>query len=96
MDEGASVMKYSIILKASAENDLILGIHVTIEGNNKCSRCLLSAQIVTTHQCDIEILGVTGIKAETKRGLTFCGFFCDNQRTIASKGEVNTWSLIVA
>ena len=57
MDEDASVK--SIVLKASAENDLTSAIHVTIEGNNKCSRCSLSAQIVTTHQCDIEILGVT-------------------------------------
>ena len=50
---------------------------------------------IVTHQCDIGILRVTGIKAEAKWDLTFCGLFCDNQCAMACKGKVDTWPLVV-
>ena len=50
---------------------------------------------LVTHQCDIGILRVTGIKAEAKWDLTFCALFCDDQCTMTSKGKIDTWPLIV-
>lgn len=50
---------------------------------------------LVTHQFDIGIMRVTGIKAEAKWDLTFCGLFCDDQCTMTSKGKIDTWPLIV-